>query len=123
MFEVEVRREFSAAHQLRGYNGNCSCLHGHNYGVIALLRTKKLDEVGIAVDFKKLKAVLDPILEGYDHTNLSEHPDFRQVNPTSENIARIIYRKLAAAFCDGNVSVVKVSVQESAGSCANYFEE
>ena len=55
MFELEISREFSAAHMLRGYNGDCSKMHGHNYGVVAVLRAKKLDEIGIAVDFKKIK--------------------------------------------------------------------
>ena len=56
MFEIEIDRSFSAAHQLRGYNGDCCKLHGHNYKITVTVRSSELDEIGIALDFKKLKA-------------------------------------------------------------------
>lgn len=123
MFELEISRDFSAAHQLRGYNGDCSKLHGHNYQVTAVLRARELDEVGIAVDFKKLKRELDAILAEFDHNNLSDLPLFAKINPTSENLARIIYSKLDSAINDGNVSLFSIKIRESVGSCATYFEE
>lgn len=123
MFELEISREFSAAHMLRGYNGDCSKLHGHNYGVVAVLRAKKLDEIGIAVDFKKLKANLDEILNEFDHTNLSDNPLFKDINPTSEVLAMTIYKKLSAVFNSENVKVYEIKIRESATSCATYFEE
>lgn len=123
MFELEISRDFSAAHQLRGYNGDCSKLHGHNYGVVAVLRAKTLDEIGIAVDFKKLKANLDAILEEFDHANLSENPLFKDINPTSEVLAMTIYKKLSAVFNSENVKVYQIKIRESASSCATYFEE
>ena len=123
MFELEISREFSAAHMLRGYNGDCSKMHGHNYGVVAVLRAKELDEIGIAVDFKKLKANLDEILNEFDHTNLSENPLFKDINPTSEVLAMTIYKKLSAVFNSDNVKVYQIKIRESATSCATYFEE
>ena len=83
MFEIEIERCFSAAHQLRGYNGNCSNLHGHNYRVTVTVRSNELDRIGIALDFRKLKQELDSLLEEYDHRNLSELPEFQELNPTS----------------------------------------
>lgn len=123
MFELEISREFSAAHQLRGYNGDCSKLHGHNYRIGAILRAKELDEIGIAVDFKKLKAALDDIILEFDHTNLSENPSFAEVNPTSEMIAMVIYKKLKAKINDGNVSLFGIKVYESCSSSAMYYED
>ena len=123
MFELEISREFSAAHQLRGYNGDCSKLHGHNYRIGAILRAKELDEIGIAVDFKKLKAALDEIILEFDHTNLSENPSFAEVNPTSEMIAMVIYKKLKAKINDGNVSLFGINVYESCSSSAMYYED
>lgn len=123
MFELEITREFSSAHQLRGYNGDCSKLHGHNYQINAVLRAKELDEVGIAVDFKRLKAVLDDIIKEFDHTNLSDNPLFKDINPTSEVIAMVIYKKLSKAFNSETVKVYQIKVRESASSCATYFEE
>jgi len=122
MFELDIRREFSAAHSLRGYNGNCSNLHGHNWVVQIFIRSEELDDVGIAMDFKVLKRELDVILEGLDHKNLNEHPAFREKNPTSENLAMFIYRELTSKINTENIRVSKVRVCESANSGASFFE-
>ena len=123
MFDIEIRRTFSAAHQLKGYDGDCRNLHGHNYNVIAVVRTAELNEIGIALDFKRLKAALDEILDGYDHKNLSELPEYSQVNPTSEVMAMNIYRRLSGLINDGNVKVHSIRIEESASSGCTYFEE
>ena len=123
MFDIEIRRTFSAAHQLKGYDGDCRNLHGHNYNVIAVVRTAKLNEIGIALDFKRLKAALDEILDGYDHKNLSELPEYSQVNPTSEVMAMNVYRRLSGLINDGNVKVHSIRIEESASSGCTYFEE
>ncbi len=122
MFELEIDRVIATAHRLRGYDGACCNLHGHNYKITAVLRAEKLDEIGIAVDFKKLKAELDALLNPYDHACLNDLPDFRELNPTSENIAKTLYKKLAAKMNDGNVRVRAIRVSESDSSRATYFE-
>lgn len=122
MFEIEIDRSFSAAHQLKGYDGDCRNLHGHNYEVTVTVAANKLNEIGIALDFKKLKAALDEVIAPYDHHNLSELPEFQQLNPTSEVLAQVIYRKMSAALNDGNVRVSKVRIGESSSSRLTYSE-
>lgn len=123
MFELEISRDISAAHQLRGYDGACCNLHGHNYQIIVVLQAKELDSIGIGVDFKKLKAVADELLSSYDHAFLNDLPEYQDLNPTSENMAMTLYKKLANKMNDGNVKVTAVKVKESPSSCATYFEE
>ena len=123
MFEIEIDRSFSAAHQLRGYNGDCCKLHGHNYKITVTVRSSELDEIGIALDFKKLKAELDALLAEYDHSNLSELADFQAVNPTSENLARTIYREISEKMNGGTIRVHRVRVGESDHSAVTYFED
>ena len=123
IFEIEIDRSFSAAHQLRGYNGDCCKLHGHNYKITVTVRSSELDEIGIALDFKKLKAELDALLAEYDHSNLSELADFQAVNPTSENLARTIYRKISEKMNGGTIRVHRVRVGESDHSAVTYFED
>ena len=123
MFDVEIRRTFSAAHRLRGYDGDCRNLHGHNYNVIAVVRADTLNEIGIALDFKRLKAALDSILAAYDHKNLSELPEYAEVNPTSEIMAMHIYRRLSGLLNDDTVKVRSIRVEESANSAVTYFGE
>jgi 6-pyruvoyltetrahydropterin/6-carboxytetrahydropterin synthase len=123
MFEIDITRSFSAAHCLRGYQGECAALHGHNWTVQAVLRVKELDKIGIAVDFKKLKRDLDAILDDFDHTNISDCPMFSDLNPTSEVIAKTIYEILFPKINDGNVKLHRIRVCESPSSGATYFED
>ena len=122
MYEIEIRRTFSAAHQLKGYNGDCKNLHGHNYSVVVTIQSPELDSIGIAMDFKVLKSEVDSLLKSYDHRNLSELPDFAEVNPTSEILARTIYRKLSEKLNDGELKVAKVRIGESENSAITYSE-
>ncbi len=121
MFEIDIQREFAAAHSLRGYNGNCSSLHGHNWVVQAFVKTADLDKIGIAVDFRSLQKEIDEILDELDHSCLNELDAFSDKNPTSENLAKYIFEKLSGCFNTENVKVSKVRVCESPGSGATYF--
>jgi 6-pyruvoyltetrahydropterin/6-carboxytetrahydropterin synthase len=122
MFEVEIIRNFSAAHQLNDYNGDCSRLHGHNWIVKVFARTEKLDDIGISVDFRRLKQELDAILAPMDHNNLNEITSFNKKNPSSENIAKHIYTEMSKAINTNSLTISKVSVSESQDSIASYFE-
>ena len=54
-----IERNFSSAHQLRGYRGKCENLHGHNYKIEIYARGRELDSIGLLVDFVELKAAAD----------------------------------------------------------------
>ena len=123
MFELDIEREFSAAHCLNGYKGNCAERHGHNWTVQVFIRSERLDEIGIAVDFKILKKELDSILESLDHKDLNNLPEFASINPTSERLAQLIYKRLTSKVNEEGVKVSKVRVCESRSSGASYFED
>ncbi len=121
MYEIEITRTFSAAHQLRGYDGDCKNLHGHNYRVTVTVRASELNEVGIALDFKLLKKCVDELLAGYDHHNLSELPEFATENPTSEILARHIFSHLETPLANFGARLYRVRVGESDNSAVTYF--
>jgi 6-pyruvoyltetrahydropterin/6-carboxytetrahydropterin synthase len=112
MYELTVKSHFDAAHALRGYPGECRKLHGHTWDVEVTVAGEKLDEVGIVYDFKSLKEDLNAVLAEYDHAYLNDVPPFDAITPTAENLARIIYERLADTV-DRRVSVVEVAVWES----------
>jgi len=120
MYELDITREFSAAHMLKGYDGLCSNLHGHNWTVQVFIRASRLDDIGIAADFTVIKRVLTEILSQFDHKYLNELPEFQGINPTSENIARIIFEKLAPAVAKPGIALDRVRVCESPTSGATY---
>jgi len=123
VFEVYVQAHFSAAHALRGYPGDCSRTHGHNWIVDVFVKCKKLNEIGIGVDFRDIKKGLKDVLKGLDHFNLNELPPFNEDNPTSENIARFLYIQLGKRLNSDLVQVSKIKVSETPGAGAFYWEE
>ncbi|NTV43793.1 MAG: 6-carboxytetrahydropterin synthase QueD [Syntrophobacteraceae bacterium] len=123
VFEVYIKGHFSAAHQLRGYSGDCARLHGHNWAVEVHVRCGALDELGIGIDFRDIKAAVTEVLAEVDHCNLNETRAFTLENPTSENIARFLYRELGKVLNRNGVRVSRVKVSETPGAGALYWEE
>ena len=118
MFELMVEDTFDSAHALRGYQGSCENLHGHTWRVQVFLSGEKLNDIGILHDFLDIRAQLRGIIDKYDHTNLNDLPEFQKINPSSENIAKNIYETLKGGIRQIN----KVTVWESAGTKASYYE-
>jgi len=119
MYRINVRRHFDAAHALRGYRGKCENLHGHRWQIVACAESAVLDDVGMAVDFGILKGALDEVLQDLDHHYLNEIPPFDQVNPSSENIARIIFERLLKKL--PQVRLRYVEAWESPDAWATYY--
>ena len=120
MYELAREMDFDAAHALRGYKGKCEALHGHRFKVVAVVKGKKLDEIGLAYDFTLLKKHLEEILAKYDHTNLNDVPPFTRINPSSENIAANIYKSLKKKLAGAPVSLDSIEVWESLQSRVIY---
>ena len=118
MFEIEVFLSFSAAHRLRGYKGKCENIHGHNWKVGVAVASDKLNSIGIVADFKDIKRQLKDVLKRLDHKNLNSLVYFKKANPTSENLAKFIYKELRKK----RLPVSSVSVWEAHDSKATYRE-
>lgn len=116
MFTLKVEAGFSAAHNLRGYKGKCEDLHGHNWKVEVEVKSVKLNNIGMVMDFGLIKEALNNILEKLDHKYLNEIPYFKKVNPTSENIAKYIFDCIKSQVPSVNL----VRVWESENSSAAY---
>jgi 6-pyruvoyltetrahydropterin/6-carboxytetrahydropterin synthase len=125
MYILKVTDTFSAAHSLRGYGGKCEKLHGHNWKIDLELAIRGLDECGISMDFKEAKRILAEALADYDHTDLNALPDFAAMNPSAENIAARIQRRIREKVKGHKPPVerVSVSVWESENSCCRFEEE
>lgn len=118
MYTAKVKGHFSSAHNLRGYTGKCEELHGHNWNVELMVSSEDLDSMGMVVDFTDLKDALNRVLVLLDHKYLNEVEYFKEVNPTSENIARYIYEKVDEMLLKLNVS--SVTVWETDNASATY---
>ena len=120
MYEVTIETGFSGAHVLRGYEGKCGRLHGHNWKVAVTVAAERLDAVGMGLDFSRLKAETREVLTQVDHTNLNEVFPFTELNPTAENIARWVWEMLEKRLEPRSLAVTRVRVWESESASATF---
>ncbi len=106
--KVSRKAHFNAAHRLYRKDwsfekneetfGKCNNprFHGHNYDLIVSVTGEIDKETGYVMDMKVLKDLIKEHVENaMDHKNLNEEvPEFKDLNPTAENIAVVIFNKL-----------------------------
>ncbi|MDH5378728.1 MAG: 6-carboxytetrahydropterin synthase QueD [Gammaproteobacteria bacterium] len=122
-YTMKVVTDFAAAHSLREYPGECSRLHGHNWKVEIQVVATALDEIGMGLDFKVIKSETKKILDELDHYNLNDIPPFDKINPTAENIAAYLYKRLGAAINTQRVRVSALTLWETERACVTYTED
>jgi len=122
MYEVNVKTGFSAAHQLRLYDGKYENLHGHNWSAQVTVEADELDPMGVGIDFVKLKQMVEEILGKLDYQNINEIPPFDELNPSAENIARWLFLNLKEQVDSQTIRVKRVEICEMEGCGASYFE-
>lgn len=93
MYEIRKEVTFDSAHYLRDYEGQCSQLHGHTWRVIVIFRGEVLDNIGMLKDFGDVKKSISR----FDHKVLNTVSPFDHINPTAENLARVICNELGAS--------------------------
>ena len=100
MFQVSVEETFSAGHALRGYKGKCENVHGHNYRVQITLEGPQLDDIGLLVDFTRVKQVIREVIKRLDHQFINDLEPFTSVNPSAENMAKYFFEEVSNQLKD-----------------------
>ncbi|HEC78180.1 MAG TPA: 6-carboxytetrahydropterin synthase QueD [candidate division WOR-3 bacterium] len=118
MFELSVQGTFSAAHRVRGYKGDCAGMHGHTYRVEVRVAVKELNRLGMTVDFRKVKKVLEQNLKKLDHKNLNTLPFFKKHNATAEWIAVYLYKEMKKKI----KNIESITVWEGNENSVTYYE-
>jgi 6-pyruvoyltetrahydropterin/6-carboxytetrahydropterin synthase len=129
---VSRNEHFNAAHRL--YNpawsdekndlvfGKCNNpnFHGHNYELIVSVIGEPDPETGYVFDMKLLSDLIrENILKHFDHKNLNlDIPFFKNLNPTAENIAIVIWRILRQKI--DNRYELKIKLYETERNCVEY---
>ncbi len=132
MFRVTREIHFCYGHRLLHYEGKCRHLHGHNGKAVITLEGDRLDAQGMVMDFAQLKRVVGGWIDAtLDHTMLLHRDDpvlpllrergervhVLDVNPTAENIAKLIFDYARAQ----GFPVVEVRLWETESCFATYM--
>jgi 6-pyruvoyltetrahydropterin/6-carboxytetrahydropterin synthase len=131
MFQVTKEIWFCYGHRLLNYNGKCANLHGHNGKAVITLETPTLDDLGMVVDFTVVKQLIGKWIDDHlDHKMLLHKDDpiipelvrlgekfvTLDVNPTAENLAKMIYDQAVKQ----KLPVTEVTLWETENSFATY---
>ncbi len=120
MFHLSIITSFAAAHNLLHYQGDCENLHGHNWKVEVTVSAEDLDKSGLGIDFKILKKHTREVMNYLDHKYLNDLDAFKDISPSSEQIARFIFEQIEKSLQEYEVIVQKVTVWESDNAYAAY---
>ncbi|WP_044403543.1 6-carboxytetrahydropterin synthase [Lacinutrix sp. Hel_I_90] len=129
---VSRRAHFNAAHRLYRKDwsqekndaifGKCNNpnFHGHNYELIASVTGEIDQETGYVIDVKVLKDIIKTEIEdAFDHKNLNlDVPEFKELNPTAENIVVIIHQKIKSKL-ESNLDL-EVTLYETPRNFVSY---
>lgn len=131
---VTRRAHFNAAHKLfnpkwtREQNdeafGMCANenWHGHNFDLYVTIKGHPNPDTGFVMDLKRLKVIIEnEVVMHLDHQNLNiDVPFLKDVLPTIENLAVIIWERLAPHL-PGGVKLHKIHLIETVNNSVEYF--
>lgn len=116
-FEISTTRSFSAAHQLKMYDGSLEPLHGHNWQIRVTVGRGELDNIGVVMDFHELQRRVNAIVDPMHNANLNDLDAFRTINPSAENVAVVVAKSLRI---DAPMKLLSVEVWETPDCKAMY---
>jgi len=134
MYKVAEIIEFPYGHRLLHYQGACANLHGHNGRAEIIVAADKLDDRSMVADFSTIAGIARGFIEGSLAHRMLLHKDdplvevlrahdqplfIMESDPTAEEIARLIYERVAALGLD----VCEVRLWETGTSVASYAPE
>ena len=129
---VNRKAHFNAAHRLFNQNwsdeknfevfGKCSYphFHGHNYEIIVSVKGEVDPETGFVMNLDELRQIIEVEVEDYlDHKNLNiDIEEFKNTNPTAENIVILIWNKIRAKLASD--LELKVTLYETPRNFVEY---
>jgi 6-pyruvoyl-tetrahydropterin synthase len=121
VFAVEVSDQIMIAHSFRGaVFGPAQALHGATFVVNAAFFSERLDENGVVVDIGRALEALKAVLGPLNYRNLDEMVSFKEVNTTTEFLARHVFEALAETARAGllgrdarEIAAIRVTISES----------
>jgi 6-pyruvoyltetrahydropterin/6-carboxytetrahydropterin synthase len=124
MYKLAVKKDFISQHFLIGGDwGPENQKHSHRYRLEIQLEGKALDNHGFLVDIVKIRNYLEQLISNYQDRTLNQLTEFKGLNPSIENLARIFYQSLYPSIRESGISALTVQVWEDEIAWVSYQEE
>jgi len=121
VFELGADAFFGARHfvTMGGVQGPP---HHHSFRVEALMDASAQDSDGVVLGFGEARGLVEAIVIDYNESLLNTVPPFTELQPTSENIAKVIFERLKAQLNSDEIRLKQVRVWESPTNSASYSD-
>ena len=121
-YELNKDMNFAAAHFIDHKSaGKCQNIHGHTYFANVTIVGNELQDNGFLVNFQELKKLVHG---EYDHTLMNDNSDYSNEQPSTEVVAKTIYKNIEQALkkYDNDPKVLQVILRETPTSYVTYKE-
>ena len=138
VFTITKRFTIPVGHRLSKHLGRCKNWHGHNFDIMVSVSSHELNENDMVIDFSDLKAVVQSVIDEWDHCLLlnkndpmAQNDEFRNqfriiafdFDPTAEQMAKVLYRTIGLRLFERhNLIIEGITVYENENSSATYQE-
>ncbi len=124
MYQIGLRKSFIARHFLIGGEwGAENRLHAHAYQVEVRLEGVDLDEHGYLVDLTRVEHAMLLLIGHYSNQVLNELPEFLDLNPSMEHLARFFCLAMIEALRPISFRTITVQLWENSEAWASYHQE
>jgi len=124
MYELALKRDFIARHFLVGGDwGAENQEHSHHYALEVRLSSNRLDEHGFVADIVQVREKIEEAIKRFRDQTLNSLPEFKNLNPSIENLARICYRGLSSFLSQDGITGLEVEVWEDDIARVSYREK
>src|SRR5438270_11528719 len=122
MFEVTYETTFCATHRLTRGGEPIEPIHGHDWRVEVAAAGGELDELGVVLDFERLKETVGAVAARFHYRDLNDHQDLRGTRPSAGVVARHFLRQVRRGLRAEGRRLRRVRVWEGPGCSAAYAE-
>lgn len=123
-YTAEVKVGFTAVRRLLNFNGHCAELHGHDFKVHLVLGRDTLDASGLVIDYYWVREQLEALTQTMNFQCLNELPDFQNLSPSCEVLAKWFFEKMQTVLseAENTVKLTHVTVWENDNFCSTYSQ-
>ncbi len=124
LYRIAIKHGFIAHHYLIGEASESEKQrHSHCYQVEVQLEGSTLNEQGYLVDIVQIESYLGELLAYYEDKTLNDLPEFKDLNPSIEHLARLLCQTLSDRMRAPNITGVTVRVWEGPDAWALYRQD
>lgn len=121
LYSIGLKKDFEAYHYLIGGDwGEENKPHNHRYRVEVIFEGENLNTNGFLIDIVEIEKALDNIIIKYENNILNELSQFKDLNPSIENFARIICEDFCRIIKDDNLISITIKVWEDENAYSSY---